>query len=48
MRAQPGAPTVILEDGNKATVSLFDIEYMILSLLTDESLVKNKNPFPRI
>ena len=37
---------VTLEDGSKATVLLFDIEFMILSLLTDESLMKDENLCP--
>ena len=34
---------VTLSDGTDATVSLFDIEHMILSLLSDESLMKDEN-----
>ena len=37
---------VTLEDCSKVTVSLFDIEYMILSLLTNNSLVKDENLAP--
>ena len=39
---KPKHVTVTLEDGTKTTVSLFDIEFMILSLLSDESLMKDK------
>ena len=37
---------VTLSNGSRATVSLFDIEYMILSLLTDKSLMKDENLAP--
>ena len=37
---------VTLSDGTDATVSLFDIEHMILSLLSDESLMKDENLAP--
>ena len=37
---------VTLSDGTEATVSLFDIEHMILSLLSDESLMKDENLAP--
>ena len=40
---KPKHENVTLSDGSKATISLFDIEYMILSLLTDESLMQDKN-----
>ena len=40
---KPIHENVTLSDGSKATISLFDIEYMILSLLTDESLMQDKN-----
>ena len=34
---------VTLSNGTKVTVSLVDIEFMILSLLTDETLMKKEN-----
>ena len=37
---------VTLEDGTKVTVSLFDIEMMILSLLTDDFLMKDEKLAP--
>ena len=40
---KPKHENVTLLDSSKATLSLFDIEYMILSLLTDESLIQDKN-----
>ena len=40
---KPKHENVELSDGRKATISLFDIEYMILSLLTDESLMQDSN-----
>jgi hypothetical protein len=43
---KPKHVSVTLEDGTNATVSLFDIEMMILSLLTDESLMKDENLAP--
>ena len=43
---KPKHVPVTLEDGSKATVSLFDVEFMILSLLTDESLMKDENLCP--
>ena len=43
---KPQHVDVTLSDDNKATVSLFDIEFMILSLLTDESLMKEETFAP--
>ena len=40
---KPKHVPVTLSNGTKATVSLFDIEFMILSLLTDETLMKKEN-----
>ena len=40
---KPKHKLVELSDGSKVTVSLFDIEFMILSLLTDDSLMKDEN-----
>ena len=40
---KPKHKLVELSDGSKATVSLFDIEFMILSLVTDDSLMKDDN-----
>ena len=40
---KPKHVNVTLSDGTEATVSLFDIEHMILSLLSDESLMKDEN-----
>ena len=40
---KPKHKLVELSDGSKATVSLFHIEFMILSLLTDDSLMKDEN-----
>ena len=43
---KPKHVNVTLSDGTEATVSLFDIEHMILSLLSDESLMKDENLAP--
>ena len=40
---KPNHVPVTLSNGTKATVSLSDIEFMILSLLTDETLMKKEN-----
>ena len=40
---KPNHVPVTLSNGTKATVSLFDIEFVILSLLTDETLMKKEN-----
>ena len=38
---------VTISDGTEATVSLFDIEHIILSLLSDESLMQKENLSPK-
>ena len=43
---KPKYVTVTLEDGSTVTVSLFEFEYMILSLVTDSSLMKDENLAP--
>ena len=40
---KPRHINVPLSDGSNATVSVFDIEHMILSLITDESLMNEEN-----
>lgn len=42
----PRHETVRLHDGSLATVSIFDLEKMIVSLLTDESLLSEENIAP--
>ena len=43
---KPKYENVILSDGTITTVSLYDIQHMILSLLSDESLTKEENLAP--
>ena len=43
---KPKHVDVQLEDGITATVSLFDLEIMVKSLITDEQLMDNKNLAP--
>ena len=40
---KPKHMDVNISDGTEATVSLLDIEHVILSLVSDESLMKNNN-----
>ena len=40
---KPTHEIIILSDGSHATIAIFDIEYMILSLLTDDHLMKDDN-----
>ena len=45
-RLKPKHVSVTLEDDFKVTVSLFDAEYIILSLPTNYSLMKDENLAP--
>ena len=40
---KPTHENILLSDGSHATITIFDIEYMILSLLTDDHLMKDDN-----